>query len=325
MDVNIKVALMALIISLVFTAIIMPVFIPVLHKLKFGQSIRIEGPKSHLSKQGTPTMGGIVFVVITILTMLVLKPNYFFSSSGLAILVVFLGFFAIGLVDDLLIVVKHKNDGLSPKLKILLQALITILLIFIYPGLLSDDKMTTISILAWQINLQQLYLVFALFMFIAYSNAVNLTDGLDGLSSITVAIALTFMGIIAYVQAQHVELTYIGALVGGLLGFYLFNRKPAKIFMGDTGSLALGGFYAIIALLLKVEMLSIIIGMIFVIEVLSDIIQIFYYKKTGKRFFRMAPIHHHFEMGKLKEKGTVLMFYGWGLIFGIIGMVIYFV
>ncbi|MDF9866822.1 phospho-N-acetylmuramoyl-pentapeptide-transferase [Bacilli bacterium PM5-3] len=325
MDYEIKIALITLVISCIITTVIMPFFIPILHKLKFGQSIREDGPKSHLSKQGTPTMGGIVFVLATILTMLLFRKDYFFSNHGLAITIVFIGFFLIGLLDDLLIVIKKQNDGVSPKAKLLLQALVTIVLIIVYPELFSSNEMTSVNFFFFDINMHQLYVVFALIMFMAYSNAINFTDGLDGLSSITVAIALAFMAIIAYVQSQAVELVYIGALIGGLLGFYIFNKKPARVFMGDTGSLALGGFYAVIALLLKVELLSIIIGMVFVLEAVSVVIQILYYKKTKKRFFRMAPLHHHFEMSNLKESGTVLLFYAFGFVFGVLGMVIYFV
>lgn len=325
MDSNITTAIVTLVISFIITVIVMPFFIPLLHKLKFGQSIRTDGPQSHLSKQGTPTMGGIVFVIATIATMLLLRTSYLFTAPGLAITLVFLGYFLIGLFDDVLIVVKKKNDGLSPKLKLLLQAIVIIALVIVYPGLFNDDQMTTVNFFFFNINLHQLYIIFAIIMFLSYTNAINFTDGMDGLSSITVAIALVFLSIIAFVQMQFVELNYIVALIGGLLGFYVFNKKPAKIFMGDTGSLALGGFYAIIALLLKVELLSVIIGMVFVLEAVSVVIQIVYYKKTKKRFFRMAPIHHHFEMGSLKETGTVLMFYVCSFIFGIIGMVIYFV
>ena len=325
MDSNILMAVITLLISFGITIVAMPLFIPMLHKLKFGQAIRDDGPQSHLVKQGTPTMGGIVFVLATLLTMLIFRSDIFFSAQGLAITIVFIGFFLIGLVDDLLIVIKKKNDGVSPKQKLLLQALITIILIVLFPTFFADGKMTTVNFFFFELNLHQLYVVFALIMFVAYSNAINFTDGLDGLSSITVAIALVFMAIIAFYQNQFIELGYIAALVGGLLGFYLFNKRPAKVFMGDTGSLALGGFYAIMALLLKIELLSMVIGLIFVLEALSVVIQILYYKKTKKRFFRMAPIHHHFEMGKLKESGTVLMFYAFGLIFGLIGMVIYFV
>lgn len=317
--------IMSLVIALALTIIIMPFFIPLLRKLKFGQSIRTDGPQSHLSKQGTPTMGGIAFVIATILTMAITKPNYFFSIDGIAITIIFVGFFLIGFADDMLIVYKKKNDGLKPRVKLLLQILVTALFIIIYPARFFDPANTAISFLNLEINLHQLYIIFALVMFVGYSNAVNLTDGLDGLSSITVAIALFFMGIIAFVQNQATELVYICALIGALLGFYAFNKRPAKVFMGDTGSLALGGFYAVIALQLKVELLSIVIGLIFVMETISVVIQVLYYKKTKKKFFKMAPIHHHFEMGNLKELGTVRMFYVFGFIFGLLGMVIYFV
>lgn len=321
----VKEGMMTLIFALLLTLVFMPFFIPLLRKLKFGQSIREDGPQSHLAKQGTPTMGGIAFVLATILTMLVFKPTYFFSLEGLSITIVFVGFFLIGFADDMLIVYKKKNDGLKPRVKLLLQILVTVLFIVIYPERFFSDAHTTISFFNLNINLHQLYILFALVMFVGYSNAVNLTDGLDGLSSISVAISLGFMSIIAYVQQQSTELIYIYALIGALLGFYVFNKRPAKVFMGDTGSLALGGFYAVIALLLKVELLSIVIGLIFVIETVSVVIQVLYFKKTKKKFFKMAPIHHHFEMGDLKEPGTVRMFYLFGFIFGVIGMVIYFV
>lgn len=317
--------LITIVISLILTLIIMPLFIPLLRKLKFGQSIRTDGPQSHLSKQGTPTMGGVVFVITTIVTMIIFRPSYFFSINGIAITIVFIGFFLIGFADDLLIVYKKKNDGLKPKIKLLLQLLVTVLFILIYPGRFFDSGNTTIVFFDYEINLEKMYLLFALIMFVGYSNAVNLTDGLDGLSSITVAIALLFLSIIAIVQEQGTELIYSCAVIGGLLGFYAFNRRPAKVFMGDTGSLALGGFYAVIALQLKVELLSVVIGLIFVLETISVVIQVLYYKKTKKKFFKMAPIHHHFEMGKLKESGTVVMFYIFAFIFGMIGMVIYFV
>jgi len=325
MNDNIILMLVTLLISFIITVVIMPFFILFLRKLKFGQNIRTDGPQSHLAKQGTPTMGGLVFVIATIMTMLLFRSDYLFSEHGIAITIVFIGYFLIGLLDDLLIVVKKNNDGVSPKKKLILQALVIVALIIVFPSLFTNSDMTTVNFFFFEVNMHQLYAILALFMFVAYSNAINFTDGLDGLSSITVAIALTFMSVIAFVQGQVTELVYIGALIGGLLGFFVFNKRPAKIFMGDTGSLALGGFYAVMALLLKVELLSIIIGFVFVMEAVSVVIQIVYYKKTKKRFFRMAPIHHHFEMGNLKESGTVLLFYLFGFIFGLIGMVIYFV
>lgn len=318
-------SIIILILSFVLTIVIMPLFIPVLRKLKFGQSVREDGPQSHLAKQGTPTMGGIVFVIATILSLIVCSPKTLIANPTLSITIVFIGYFLIGLLDDMLIIVKKKNDGVSPKMKLLLQALVVIVLFFVTNYLFTDPKYTTLSIFNFHIDLQRLYVIFALFMFVAYSNAVNLTDGLDGLSSITVAISLAFMSVIAYTQQNYEVLKYLLALIGALLGFFVFNKKPAKIFMGDTGSLALGGFYAIIALLLKVELLSIVIGFIFVLETLSVLIQVFSYKTTKKRVFRMAPIHHHFEMGHLKEKGTVYFFYLLAIIFGLVGMVLYYV
>lgn len=317
--------IITLICSFIITVGLMPFFIKQLYKLKFGQSIREDGPQSHLKKAGTPTMGGIVFIIATLLTMIIVNSEYLLTTKGLMISVVFLAYFLIGLYDDLLIVIKKKNDGVSVKMKLLLQCLVVVVLVIISSDVILDPQMGIVNFFGYGVNLGYFYLIFILIMFVAYSNAVNLTDGLDGLSSITMVIALIFMAIIAFVQQQNIELMYIVALIGGLLGFFVFNKKPARIFMGDTGSLALGGFYAIIALLLKVEILSIVIGIVFVLETLSVVIQVLYYKKTKKRFFRMAPLHHHFELGKLKETKSVLLFYLIGLCGGIIGMVIYFV
>jgi len=318
--------LITLITSLILSIIITPMMIPILHKLKFGQSVREEGPKSHLAKQGTPTMGGIAFVLATLITMFVLRPSFIFSPNGRAITIVFLGFFAIGLIDDFLIVVKKQNEGLSPKGKLLLQTLVTLILVFTYHQRFLNPDFTSIMLFYnFSVNIHHFYILFALIMFVGYSNAINFTDGLDGLSSITVVIALGFMTLIAVDQQQTVVLIYICALIGSLLGFYIFNRKPARIFMGDTGSLALGGFYAVTALLLKVEIISLIIGFVFLAEMLSVVMQILFFKKTGRRLFRMAPIHHHFEEGSLKEQGTVIMFYIVGFLFGLLGVVLYFV
>ncbi|MDR3214955.1 MAG: phospho-N-acetylmuramoyl-pentapeptide-transferase [Bacilli bacterium] len=319
-----KLTLITGIIVFIVSIVLMPFIIPLLHRLKFGQTIRVEGPKSHLKKQGTPTMGGIIFVLISVLTMLIIHPDYFFKPECLVITCAFLGYFIIGLIDDLLIVVFKSNDGLSIKMKLLLQAIVIIGIILIYPNLFFNSELSVIDCFFFKVNLHYGYIVFAILMFVSYTNAINFTDGLDGLASSTMIIALIFMGIIAYFQKSLIELSYIGAVIGGLLGFLVFNKKPAKIFMGDTGSLALGGFYAMMALLLKIEMLSIVIGMVFVLEALSVVIQIVYFKTTHKRFFKMAPLHHHFEMGTLKERGSVFLLATMGLIFGLLGMVIYF-
>ncbi|MDR1782539.1 MAG: phospho-N-acetylmuramoyl-pentapeptide-transferase [Bacilli bacterium] len=296
-----------------------------LHRLKFGQTIRVDGPKSHLKKQGTPTMGGIVFILAAVIVMFFTHIKVFFTPECMAITMATLGYFAIGLIDDLLIVVFKSNDGLSIKMKLLLQALVIIAIIIINPSLFTNTYHTTVSFIFFSIDFKLLYIVFAILMFMSYTNAINFTDGLDGLASIVTIISLTFIAIIAFVQKQSIELSYILAIIGGLLGFLVFNKKPAQIFMGDTGSLALGGFYAIIALLLKIEIVSVVIGLVYVLEAVSVVIQIVYFKKTGKRFFRMAPLHHHFEMGKYKESGSVLLLSCFGFIFGLLGMVIYFV
>lgn len=323
----IRLGMIPLLVSLMITIVIMPIFIPILKKFKFGQSVRVDGPQSHIVKEGTPTMGGIVFVLSTIITMIFLHPRSITRSDGLAITIVFLGYFLIGFVDDALIIIKKRNDGLKPRVKLGLQILIAVIFILVYPQFVLETSKSIVYFPIGNIplNLGWGYSIFAVIIFVSYSNAINLTDGLDGLSSITVVIALFFMSIIALVQAQATIVIYICALIGALIGFFIFNRHPAKIFMGDTGSLALGGFYAIITILLKVEFLSAIIGLIFVLESLSVIIQVYSFKKRNKRVFRMAPLHHHFEMGPLGEQKTVILFYIAGLIFGLIGMVIYFV
>lgn len=316
---------LTIIVSFLLTIVIVPVFIPILKRFKFGQNILVDAPKSHQEKQGTPTMGGIVFVLSSLLTMLIINPHDFFSIEGLSIMIVYVGCFLIGLVDDVLIIIRKKNDGLRAKLKLFFQIIISILFILVANSFLGDKNFTDVSFIGFDVQMGIFYYLFVIFMIVAYSNAVNLTDGLDGLSCITVAISLSFLGIIAYHQHQYIELMFICAVVASLLGFFIFNRKPAKIFMGDTGSLALGGFYAVMALILKVEIISIIIGMVFVLETVSVIIQVISFKSRGKRVFKMAPLHHHFEMGALEEKGTVILFYILSIIFGVLGMVIYFV
>lgn len=324
-DDMLQLALITGVIVFIVTVACMPLIIPLLHRLKFGQTIRVDGPKSHLKKQGTPTMGGIVFITATVVVMLLTHLKVFFTPECLVITMATLGYLVIGLIDDLLIVVFKSNDGLSIKMKLLLQALVIIAIIIINPSLFLNDSHTTVSFVFFSLNFKYLYVVFAILMFMSYTNAINFTDGLDGLAAGVTIIALFFIAIIAFNQRQSVELSYCGALIGGLLGFLVFNKKPAKIFMGDTGSLALGGFYAIITLLLKIEIIGIIIGFVYVLEALSVVMQILVFKKTGKRFFRMAPLHHHLEMGKYKERGSVLLLCGLGLVFGLVGMVIYFV
>lgn len=325
---NLPQILITLVLGFVTTGLIMPLFIPYLHKLKFGQHIRVDGPQSHLAKGGTPTMGGIVFVLGTILTVLLANYHALFSTYGAAISLIFIGFALIGFLDDYIIVVKKDNTGLKPLQKLLAQIFLTAVFFIAFDNIFNlfgaGSDMTAISIpfMNDPLQLGMLFIPFAFVLFVGYSNAVNLTDGLDGLSSGTMVIALVPFALYAY-QTGNVEIaTFIVALIGNLLGFLLYNKKPAKIFMGDTGSLALGGFFAVIALLLKVEIISLIIGIIFISETLSVVLQVGSFKLRKKRIFKMAPIHHHFELSGLKETQVVYLFYGVGLVGAIIGYIL---
>lgn len=304
--------------SLVVTLLVMPRLIPFLHKIKFGQSIRKEGPQSHMAKTGTPTMGGVVFVIVPILVMLVLDFRAFASAEMLIVVFAYLGYALIGFIDDFLIVVKKNNDGLKPSVKFLMQSILAIIFYLIY----SQIATTSIEIPVFHITLELgiLYFVLIFFMFTCESNAVNLTDGLDGLSAGTSLIAIAPFVIFALLSENNDLAMFLLAVCGALLGYLRFNIHPAKIFMGDTGSLAIGGLLAASAMILKQELLLIIIGGVFVMELLSVVIQVTSYKLTKKRVFRMAPLHHHFELGGMKETQVVLMFWCIGFVCAAIGL-----
>ena len=304
--------------SLIVTLLVMPRLIPFLHKIKFGQSIRKEGPKSHMVKTGTPTMGGIVFVIVPILVMLILHPAAFTSMEMLIIIFAYLGYALIGFVDDFLIVVKKNNDGLKPSIKFLMQSILAIIFYLIYQSI--AETSIQLPVLHMTLELGILYFVIIFIMFTAESNAVNLTDGLDGLCAGTSLIAMAPFILFALLQKNNDLAMFLLAVCGSLLGYLRFNLHPAKIFMGDTGSLAIGGLLAASAMILKQEILLILIGGVFVLEVLSVVIQVTSFKLTGKRVFRMAPLHHHFEEGGMKETQVVLMFWCVGFIFAAIGL-----
>lgn len=304
-------------ISLVATLFIMPVLIPYLHKIKFGQVEREEGLASHKKKGGTPTMGGIVFVVVPILICAFIKPSIFQDVKMLIVIFAYLGYALIGFIDDFIIVVKKNNEGLSPKAKFLMQSILAVVFYFIYQSIASTTLW--IPILDIDIELGIFYFFFVFIMFTAESNAVNLTDGLDGLCAGTCVIAIAPFVLFA-LQSNETDLAILLlAIIGSLFGYLCFNVHPAKIFMGDTGSLALGGLLAAVALVLKKELLLLIIGGIFLLETISVTLQVLYFKKTGKRIFKMAPIHHHFELCGMKETQVVMMFYVIGLILSVIG------
>ncbi len=320
---NISIALLLLLLTFSITIMILPRLIKYLHKLKFGQAIREEGPESHAIKKGTPTMGGISFLLAIIIALIVaILVDFNNLKYYLLFIYTTLSFAIIGYIDDMLIVVKKKNDGLSPKKKLMLQILFStifyILLIFIYDNI----NYIYIPFIDYNLNLSILYLIFVVFWQTGFSNAVNLTDGLDGLASSVTIITTSTFALLAYKENNMPVFAFCLAIVGALLGFLLFNKKPAKIFMGDTGSLALGGILAGISIILHKEIAFLFIGLIYILETLSVIIQVIYFKKTGKRIFKMSPLHHHFELSGYGEVKTVYLFVFITIISSIIGYII---
>ena len=306
---NIVVAISLLVVSFLVTVLMLPKLIKYLHYLKFGQAIREEGPQSHMHKKGTPTMGGISFIVATVLALIIAM---FIDSSNIKYYFLFIyttiSFSIIGYIDDMLIVVKKKNDGLAPRKKLMLQILFSIIFYVLVKFIYEDINYIYIPGLEYQLNISYLYMIFVVFWQTGFSNAVNLTDGLDGLAtSVTIIITSTF-ALLAYKENNFPIFVFCLVLVGALIGFLLFNKNPAKIFMGDTGSLALGGILAAISIILHKEIAFIFIGLVYILETLSVIIQVAYFKKTGKRIFKMSPLHHHFELSGYGEVKTVYLF-----------------
>lgn len=304
--------------GLIITLCVMPILIPYLHRIKFGQVEREEGLASHKAKGGTPTMGGIVFVLIPIVVLLILDAKAFLDPKMQIVILAYVAYAVVGFIDDFIIVVQKNNNGLSPKLKFAMQSGLAVLLYFLYQRIAPTTL--DIPLLNMTLELGPFYFLIIFVMFTAESNAVNLTDGLDGLCAGTVMIALAPMVLFALVQEETSLVVFLLAVVGSLMGYLKFNLHPARIFMGDTGSLALGGLLAATAMILKKELLLIIIGGVFLMEVLSVVIQVTSYKLTKKRVFKMAPLHHHFEMCGYKETQVVIMFWTLGLVFALIGL-----
>ena len=281
--------------------------IPLMRHRQFGQFIREEGPQAHLSKAGTPTMGGIAFIIgitVAIVASMFMKGSE--ATGKIAILLSMFAFGAIGFIDDYNKVAKKQNEGLTPKQKLLLQVIFgAALAVFM---MTKEGTTMLIPFFGKTVDFGILYIPFVIFIEVAMANAVNLTDGLDGLAASTSSIvACTFAIIGMTVHGGNEPMAVAGqAVFGALLGFLLYNHYPAKIFMGDTGSMALGGVLSAMAIVGHMEWLLPIAGLIYVIEALSVIIQVTYFKKTGgKRVFRMAPIHHHFELGGWHETKVV--------------------
>ncbi len=302
--------ILAIIIAFAISAMLCPIVIPFLHKLKFGQQVRSDGPQAHLKKQGTPTMGGLVILTSIIITSLFYIRNY---PKIIPVLFVTVGFGIIGFLDDYIKIVMKRSEGLNPKQKLAGQIIITG--VFVYYLIHSGD-MGTKELIPFTggfkdgffLDLGILFVPFVFCVVLGTDNGVNFTDGLDGLcTSVTILVA-TFLTIVALGENSGIS-PITGAVVGSLLGFLLFNVYPARVFMGDTGSLALGGFVASSALMMQMPFFIPVVGLIYQVEVLSVIMQVGYFKMTGgKRIFKMAPIHHHFELCGWSETRVVAVF-----------------
>lgn len=294
------------IISFAISALLGPVIIPWLRKLKASQTERTEGVQSHLAKAGTPTMGGIIFLIAVTVTSLIYVKDY---PNIIPVLFLTLGFGLIGFLDDYLKVVLKRSDGLLPKQKMAGQLIVTAIFAF-YLIRFTDVELTLLVPFSggyeWNIGWLAIPLLFV--AVIGTVNGVNFTDGLDGLASSVTIMVATFFSVVAVGTKSGIE-PITCAVVGALMGFLLFNVYPARVFMGDTGSLALGGFVAGAAYMMKMPLFIILVGLVYLIEVASVIIQVTYFKKTGgKRIFKMAPIHHHFELCGWSETRVVAVF-----------------
>ena len=316
---NFKV-LLPILIAFTISVVLGPVLIPFLKKLKFGQFVRDDGPESHLKKSGTPTMGGLIILTSIVITALFYAGKY---PKIIPVLFVTLGFGLIGFADDYIKVVMKRSLGLTPIQKMIGQFGVT-LLFGIYLMIQKDIPTTMIIPFSGgkELALGIFYLPVLFFIVLGTVNGANFTDGLDGLaSSVTVLIAVFFTVVAIGTSAGVAPITC--AVVGALLGFLVYNVYPAKVFMGDTGSLALGGFVVSTAYMLQMPLFIPIVALVYLVEVLSVIIQVAYFKKTGKRIFKMAPIHHHFELCGWPETKVVAIFSILTAILCLVGLLAY--
>jgi len=302
--------------SFLLAILLGPLFIPLLRRLKFGQQIRTDGPQSHLKKSGTPTMGGIIIMLALLIAFLKFSDK---TPHFWVLLTASLGFGLIGFLDDYIKIVFKRSLGLTAKQKLLGQLLFSVIVCAL---LYNMGHSTEISVpgTSFSFDLGWFYYLFVVIILFAASNSVNFTDGLDGLLSGTSAIAFGAFTIVALQVSNYESAVFSAAMVGAVLGFLVFNAHPAKVFMGDTGSLGIGGGIAAVAILTKTELLLIIIGGVFVIEMLSVILQVASFKLRGKRIFKMSPIHHHFELIGWSEWKVVTVFWTVGLILAAVGL-----
>ena len=314
---SLSVAVYAILIAFVASVVLCPIIIPYLIRLRFGQNVRDDGPQSHLKKTGTPTMGGIVIMLSFILSALLFLND---NREGLALVMVTLGFFVIGFIDDYIKKIRRRSLGLRAYQKMTASIVITVaflLYCFTLPGFSTYILVPFMPGVYWDLGIW--FIPFASIAIIGASTGSNFTDGLDGLNSGVTVLIVAFFLFMAWMMDSPI-LPITGAIVGSLLGFLLFNAHPARLFMGDTGSLPLGAFVAATAILLRMPLWLGIVALIYVIEVMSVIIQVGYFKLTkGKRFFKMAPIHHSFELSGWAETKIVALFYVMTAIFCLLG------
>ncbi len=307
----------AIFIAFVITAMICPIFIPMLRKIKAGQSIREEGPKSHLVKSGTPTMGGIVIIAAVFIACL---ASGVMKREMLIMLVSFGAFGALGFTDDFVKVALKRNLGLRAYQKLTMQILIASAIALYQSSASTVGTAVFVPILNIYWDLGNFYFPFIVFVVVAMTNSVNLTDGLDGLAAGVSAIVALFLAIVGLSFNDINVAVFSAAIAGACLGFLLFNRHPAKVFMGDTGSLALGGGLAAAAILMNMALIIPLAGGMFVAEALSVVIQVVSFKTRGTRVFKMAPLHHHFELSGWKETKIVFIFWSVTLVLCALGL-----
>ena len=302
-----NIAVYALLVAFMVNVILCPVLIPHLIRLKFGQYIRDDGPASHAKKSGTPTMGGIMIILSFIIAALLFTKN---NPEGFAVMLATLGFGVIGFIDDYIKHVKKRSLGLRAYQKLIGQIIIAVAFVLYWrtlPGYSTEILIPFFPELS--VDTDFLFIPFCVLVFLSTTNGTNIADGLDGLTAGVTALIATFFMFAAW-TFDSPALPVTGAAVGSLMGFLLFNSHPARVFMGDTGSLALGGFLAAVAIMLKMPLFLLIVAVVYVVEILSDIIQVAYFKKTGgRRFFKMAPLHHHFELSGWAETKIVSLCY----------------
>lgn len=316
---NISAHVLMFIVSFFLTLAMGPVFIPFLTKLKFGQTVRDDGPQSHLKKTGTPTMGGFIFLV----PMIVLSIFYArYDKQILAVALVTVGFGLVGFIDDFIKVVKKRKDGLYWNQKMLGLLLVAVVFSFyVSRSGIGTDIIIPLLGMEKTIDLAWFFIPFTVLVLIASTNAVNITDGLDGLCAGITLIVTLFFSVVAMTRSEWEYIKIFSSILsGGCLAFLAYNAHPAKVFMGDMGSLALGGAVGAISIVMKLPLILFVVGAIYVIEALSVIIQVTSFKLTGKRVFKMAPIHHHFELSGWKEVKVVYVFWTVTLILSIVSL-----